>query len=202
MTGKGHLASGTTLGADALLFRHFIRSGGAPVFIQTAADTVSNIMTGGGGTVWQAAAGCALLCVGYYIGVLLPDIDKDNSMISKMIHFSIPVRHRGITHSLWALVLMAVPLFFLPAAVSPFIFGILAGMMVHLLIDSISTAGWVPFYPLGRWKVYNNTVMTKRRHIRLYSSTNPGSEDVVNGLLIVFSVCVFGFWAYLIYWPA
>lgn len=200
MTGKGHLASGTAIAADALLAGRFLLDSGA----SGAAARLPGAFIGftmARQDSWLAfAAGIGMFLAGYYIGLLLPDIDKQNSTIAKKLHICLAVNHRGITHSVWALVIVFSAGFLVPAA-APLFRGTFLGMLVHDLADAPSQAGWVPLYPLGRWRVYNGTVMTRRRgHIVLYSSSRPGSEAVANGMLIVLSACGMGFWAYMAYW--
>ena len=202
MTGKGHLVSGTVAAADAIAALYFCRDGGAPAVLVSASDAVISAALGSAGAWWHTAAGAAVLAAGYYIGLLLPDIDKENSMIARRLHVCLAVNHRGITHSVWALAVPAVLSLLSIWPLDVLCRGLFLGMLAHCLVDAMSVAGWVPFYPLGKWRTYNHTVMTRRRgHFGLYSSAREGSEGVVNGLFVIFSAGLFGFWAYLLYWP-
>lgn len=202
MTGKGHLVSGTVAAADATAALCFLRAGGAPAALVSATDALISAAVGTAVPGWRMAAAAAVLAAGYYIGLLLPDIDKENSMLARRLHVCLAVNHRGITHSLWAMSVPAVLSLFSIYPLDVLCRGLFLGMLVHCLADAMSVAGWVPFYPLGKWRTYNHTVMTRRRgHFGLYSSARPGSEAVVNGMLVILSACGFGFWAYLLYWP-
>ena len=202
MTGRGHLVSGTVAAADAIAALHFIGACDAPAAVRSAADKFIAATVGPLGLGWRTAVSAAILAAGYYIGLLLPDIDKENSMMARRLHVCVAVNHRGVTHSVWALL---IPLLICFAATSPVDAlpkGVFLGMLVHCLADSLSVAGWVPFYPIGRYRIYNGTVMTRRKgHFGLYSSARQGSEAVVNGMFIIVSACAFSFLAYLRYWP-
>jgi len=96
-----------------------------------------------------AIAGAAITAAGY--AALLPDIDHRNSTISHKIR---PARlffrwfgHRGFTHSLAALALLAgVCFYFLPPTLS---LAILAGYSSHILADVLTTEGVGLFWPNG-----------------------------------------------------
>lgn len=62
-----------------------------------------------------------------------------------------PIAHRGWTHTLWALLGVGT----LAATVAPVLVWLLAGMVTHVLLDAMSMAGWVWYYPLmpSTWKV-------------------------------------------------
>lgn len=202
MTGKGHIVSGTTILADAIFACILAGSGTAPAFAVPAADAASRAMNPLHGGITVPGALMAAACVAcYYIRVLLPDIDKAGSTISKLVHFHIPVNHRGITHSLWAMVPAAVTASLTAGYARMTFLWFLAGMLAHNLVDGLSVAGWVPFYPLGSWRTYRDTMTRRRHHHGWYSSNVPGSEDAMNGFLIVVSVVSACFWAYLAYWP-
>lgn len=203
MTGKGHLVSGTVAAADAIAAFRMAGAGGAPAAVASALDRIYDFMAGGHTAGWGAAASLACLAAGYYAGLLLPDIDKDNSMLASRLRFHLAVNHRGITHSVWAIIAVVLLCRMAAWPLDAFLRGICVGMLVHCLFDSLSVAGWVPFYPLGRWRTYNGTVMTRRRgHFGLYSASNPGSEGVVNGMFVVLSAAGMAFWAYMVFWPA
>lgn len=197
MTGKGHIASGTILAADAIACGLLATREAAPaavVFIGNAlSEHLGPYRHYGGAAGVAACAGCAAL---YYFGLLLPDIDSPNSTISRKLRFSLPFRHRGWTHSIWFLLPWAV-LGATAAWPARFVF---LGMLAHDLADSLSTAGWAAFYPLGRWRAYHDTVMSRGFCPQLYSSSSPGSEALVNGALLLISLAAAGTLAYLVLW--
>ncbi len=198
MTGKGHIASGTILAADAAACALLSMKDSAPAAVAFAGEFLrthlSPVSRYGGIAGIAACAACAAL---YYLGLLLPDIDRSGSTVTKLTHFHIPCRHRGWTHSIWVLAAA-----FLPGATCAWpVRYLFLGMLAHDLMDALSTAGWALFYPLGRWRVYRDTVMSRGFCPQLYSSQRPGSEDLVNGLLVLVSLAVMGTLAYLVLWP-
>lgn len=179
MNGRNHLATGAVLAVDAALLA---LSAGVPA----ALDPLARYGHGPAG--YAACAGCAAL---YLFGTVLPDIDN-GGLVSKWTHFSLPLAHRGWTHSVWA----AAVFLFLGARAWPMRY-VAFGMLVHDLMDALSTAGWVPFYPFGRWRNYRGTVMARGWTPGLYGSSSPGSENVAAGLVAGASVLGWAFWAYL-----
>lgn len=204
MTGRGHLASGTVLAADGIFIAKLVRDGCATAPTGALASFFWTLMRPAGfpeGIAWTAVAGIAC-AVCYYWGLLLPDIDLKGSTASMVLHLTFPGPHRGFPHSLWAVALVLIPGIFLPGAWRAPFRWLALGMLVHDIADAPSTAGWVPFYPFGKWREYKGTVMTRRwGHKGIYSSSNPGSEEAVNGLIIVISIGLSAFRAYLAYWP-
>lgn len=112
-----------------------------------------------GAVCWLAVARAAslpvdLLHLGVAMGAaLLPDIDHPGSMLGKRIlplsvAISAVFGHRGITHSLLAVVLLIIATVFygghaLVAAVT-------VGYVSHLLMDWLTPAGIPLLYPSGR----------------------------------------------------
>ena len=187
MNGRNHLITGTCIGAD-LCFA-YMTAGGFPFreAVQASLDPVARYGPARG---ILAAAGCAAL---YLFGCVLPDIDN-GGIVSKLLHFRLVVRHRGITHSVW---LMAP--FLAAACTVPGLWALrflFLGMLMHCLADRPSTAGWVPFYPFGRWKVYNNVVINTKKHIELYGADKPGSETLLCIFVVAASALGWGTWAY------
>lgn len=84
------------------------------------------------------------------IGSLLPDIDHPKSAFGKTVpFFSIPISmifgHRGITHSLLAVVALAVAIFFYGK--SPYIAPIIIGYLSHLFGDMLTNSGVPLLWP-------------------------------------------------------
>jgi membrane-bound metal-dependent hydrolase YbcI (DUF457 family) len=187
MTGKGHLVSGSILMADTYLCGCFLpHLPVSAIFIETVDNFVNthfDVFAHQDNFIFRIFT-VALSIVFYYLGLLLPDIDK-KSMISHIFKFSLPITHRGLTHTIYVLILIIIgsvtfyPLRFLGL-----------GFLVHVLIDSLSPAGWVPFYPIGRYYVRNETVITKDKHLVLYTSDGY-SEDIL--LIIMFGTSMLTF---------
>lgn len=115
--------------------------------------------------------------LGSAIGSLLPDIDHKNSLISKYLHFSLPFKHREITHSLFALFLLSIFLnSFLPYS---FVFGIVIGYFFHLLADFFTKKGICLLYP---YKEYIGIPIFK---------TDSNNETFISNLIIVLAIIAF-----------
>ncbi len=183
MTGRGHLFSGTVLAADTIAAAGIVAVSGKPELLAKALPTCKAVLvpSGDGAAFALSAVACAAF---YFLGLLLPDIDSPGSTVTKLTHFSLPLTHRGFTHSFWFLLI-----FLLLGRFAWFPFRYIGiGMLVHDLMDWGSTAGWVPFYPFGRWRKYQNCVMARGHFISFYSSKAEHSETVVNIFLILLSV--------------
>lgn len=96
------------------------------------------------------------------LGAILPDIDKKNTAISNkhpIISFAVRLltTHRGITHSLLLLLVLAVGLYF-PihalniAPVTWSYYGLITGYMSHLVLDMLNPEGIPIFFPV-KYKV-------------------------------------------------
>jgi inner membrane protein len=84
-------------------------------------------------------------------GALLPDIDHPKSTIGK--YFKIIgklFKHRGIFHSLFALPLITLLVYWL-FDTTRFTFPLLLGYTSHLIGDMLSKEGIKPFTPLSNW---------------------------------------------------
>jgi len=93
-----------------------------------------------------------LYAFGVLIGTILPDIDEPESYIGRRFYglaFLIKKvnRHRGITHSIWAILL---PLVLAIGTGSHFLFGLTVGVMTHIMGDMLTNSGvkgfLSPFY--------------------------------------------------------
>lgn len=122
----------------------------------------------------------------FIIGTLLADADLPHSLLGRFMPWGTmwrrqgeyrsvtsPIAHRGWTHTLWALLGVGA----LAATVAPVFVWLLAGMVTHVLLDAMSMAGWVWYYPLmpSTWKVI------ERDDTRIVVSTRSRSV-VVNRL--------------------
>jgi inner membrane protein len=89
-----------------------------------------------------------------FFGALLPDIDEENSYIGRRFFFlSLPIRmifgHRGFTHSLLALLLVSIGVYFLPID-EPYQVAFIIGFGSHILADFLTNSGVPLFYPLDK----------------------------------------------------
>lgn len=86
-------------------------------------------------------------------GAMLPDIDHPKSTLGRYVK---PIgkifKHRGVFHSVFALPVFALLLFWL-LDTSRFTFAILLGYVSHLLGDALSKEGIKPLTPFSNWSL-------------------------------------------------
>jgi len=87
------------------------------------------------------------------LGSLLPDIDHPNSYINNQLRVTKPIgrtiRHRGFTHSIEFIILVSILLKIIGVNTT-IIFGLLIGIISHLIMDSITVSGVRWSYFLGK----------------------------------------------------
>lgn len=98
----------------------------------------------------------------FMLGTLLPDIDNPNSLVGR--YFYLPVGHRRIIHTAYAVFLFLLPgLFFSP------LFALGFGVYLHLFFDSFSPCGISWWRPYSGYIVYPSGAMVKKGfHFVLY----------------------------------
>lgn len=140
MRGKYHLLSGVPFGAYAALE------------LANVGSLVPDM-----GIVSKGICGAC-----YCLGLILPDIDNEDSVIGRYVH--LPVGHRGITHSAYVL------LPFLPAGFLHSAFWMLGlGMLLHIFVDSFSRCGISWFKPFsGYRRLPSGGKIKKGFHLTLY----------------------------------
>lgn len=141
----------------------------------------------------------------FIVGTVLADADLPHSLAGRFMPWGTmwqcknasrsvatsPIAHRGWTHTLWMLLGVGA----LAATVAPVLVWLLAGMVTHVLLDAMSMAGWVWYYPLmpSTWDVIEKgdtriVVSTRRRSVmgdRLrYHAGVPWLEHVYVALLV------------------
>ena len=110
-----------------------------------------------------------------FLGAIFPDIDKEDSKISRMLHFSLPFEHRTVMHSIWALCpLVWLGFHFIPAA------WFAAGYATHLIADAFSNQGICFFWPIDHYE-YFGSIRTKPYHFIGFYHTGTPSEWVMAG---------------------
>lgn len=141
----------------------------------------------------------------FIVGTVLADADLPHSLAGRFMPWGTmwrrhsasepatsPIAHRGWTHTLWVLLGVGT----LAATVAPALVWLLAGMVTHVLLDAMSMAGWVWYYPLmpSTWDVIEKgdtriVVSTRQRSVvgnRLrYHAGVPWLEHVYVALLVV-----------------
>lgn len=111
------------------------------------------------------------------LGAILPDIDHPESTVGRRVKvISYPIRlifgHRGITHSLFAVVLMM----WLAVTVDNIWISWLAlGYLLHLVGDYLTDSGIPLLYPLTR----------KRFRFLITGTTNGATEPLIVGLVLI-----------------
>lgn len=140
----------------------------------------------------------------FIVGTVLADADLPHSLAGRFMPWGTiwrrqsasepatsPIAHRGWTHTLWVLLGVGA----LAATVAPVLVWLLAGMVTHVLLDAMSMAGWVWYYPLmpSTWDVIEKgdtriVVSTRQRSVvgnRLrYHAGVPWLEHVYVVLLV------------------
>jgi inner membrane protein len=91
---------------------------------------------------------------GIFLGSLFLDIDVPESMLGSKIKWlsriiAFTFGHRGIIHSVYILILPIIIIYFSKI----FGYGILIGMISHLLLDSLTKQGIEPFKPLSHYTI-------------------------------------------------
>lgn len=133
-----------------------------------------------GNSMFDLVLYCSFAGILYVLGSLLPDIDSPNSLLGRYIH--IPTAHRGITHTVWFLLIVSLTLF------EPIFFWFVLGTFFHLFWDSCSRAGVCWFYPISGYREYANGARVKRNKKYWLYRTGKPSEYVVVTILVMAAV--------------
>lgn len=106
---------------------------------------------------------------------ILPDIDHPKSKIGKKVKIiGFLFEHRGFFHSVFALMLFSIPVFYFFNQMLGI--AVLAGYLSHIAIDCLSHQGVMPFHPFSR------------QAIKGFIQTGSAAEFVIFILLCVFAV--------------
>lgn len=121
--------------------------------------------------------------LGLILGSLLPDIDSKNSILGRYVPFMEDiVGHRGITHTIWVVLLFFVGAYF---SGNLFVWMVAFGYFFHLLQDSFSRQGVAWLYPLGKgYRSYGNAKIKEGFHIPLYR-VDSVTEYIIVGIFLV-----------------
>jgi membrane-bound metal-dependent hydrolase YbcI (DUF457 family) len=187
MTGKSHLATNISCAVvitNVLVYAGYTYSGWHASSINSEARYALNECVGNhsnmNGVLWLAAA-----VILFLIGTLLPDIDSPKSIISKLLHFHLPIEHRTWTHTIWVVIAIAVgSIFFRPLMFLGF------GYTLHLFWDSLSAAGCCWFYPFEKYKSFGSNAKVKEKHILKLYHTGKAGEYVLLGIIITLTVAM------------
>lgn len=125
-----------------------------------------------------------ILAISFFlVGSILPDIDSDKSMISKLLHFHLPIEHRTWTHTFLVPILIGFSSFWF----QPLLFLSIAYMM-HLLWDGISAGGVCFFYPFETYVSYGSGAKVKKGHKLKVYRTGQASEFVLLGVVVTLTI--------------
>lgn len=128
----------------------------------------------------------------FHAGGLLPDVDSKRNSTRLVFgrHVHVPLRHRGLTHTDWVLVLLGLLAWLDPTGLVAWLF---LGWLCHDLLDELSSAGRCHFYPLTNYVVYTtpqgDEVVVKKRWKGLYT-VGKTSETIFLAVLVAVSVLV------------
>ena len=108
----------------------------------------------------------------FAFGLLLPDIDQENSLLGRIIY--LPIRHRTWTHTIWIVILLSLCMF-----ASPVFFWLAFGYALHIFFDSLSKGGICWFYPISRYRAWASGAQVKKNHFIYFYRTGEASETIV-----------------------
>ena len=132
-----------------------------------------------------------------YVTATLPDLDE----IAKRRHipFLNKVAHRGITHSVWPLILLFWLAHISPELIYPFTYGLALGYTSHLVGDAFSAQGIAWFYPFQKYEQYGKKKWVKHRgpFIKLYKV---GQKVLIDAKYYWYFVTFCLFIVYMLIW--
>lgn len=129
------------------------------------------------------------------LGALLPDIDHPKSWLGRRLYpisavLSAVIGHRGVTHSLIAVIALAVALIFAYDAHHGIVMALCVGYLTHLAGDFVTNSGIPLFWPI------------KRRFALPLASTGGFAESLLVAVYAAGSVWMFGLAPILLPTPA
>lgn len=136
------------------------------------------------------------ILVGSYFGSDLPDIDHPKNRLNvqldkmKLGFITKFLRHRGITHTIWPVLLLLLCSTIFHTTKTPlntvmlanFFFGLAIGYLIHLLADDQSYQGVLWFYPFQHWNTNSNGHHYKKRKTYRHFYTVGGTGEAYFGL--------------------
>ena len=131
----------------------------------------------------------AIAVISFLLGICLPDIDTEKSLISKIIKIPIHklIEHRTWTHTMWGIIaLFTAGLLFYDKLW--FLNWIAYGCFMHILCDSWSRAGICWFYPISKYKSFPGGAKIKDGHFIYMYKTGEKSENVAAGALVFIGI--------------
>lgn len=189
MTGKSHIIiniSSAVVSANILLYAGLSYNGQSAENVKMMSNAVVQYLNDS--SFFSQTAYWILAISFFLVGSVLPDIDSEKSMISRLLHFHLPIEHRTWTHTLVFPVLFGIlslwfkPLLFLSIA-----------YLLHLLWDNLSKQGVCFFYPFEQYIGYGSGAKVKKGHKLKVYRTGQASEFVLLGVVATLTVtmCVY-----------
>lgn len=127
-----------------------------------------------------------LLILCSLFGALLPDIDTSTSTLGRYVPFvGAIIPHRTITHTIWAVLALGIPIFALGR--SSYLVAMWIGYVLHIVEDTFSRQGIAWFYPIDNYRTYGSGAVVKKGRNPKFFYYRTGS-DTETGIFYVMSV--------------
>lgn len=125
------------------------------------------------------------------LGSIWPDCDTSSSMVGRYVP-TFAMRHRGWTHTDWALMLLVGMCLFDPTHLG---WWFTIGYASHLFFDELSVAGRVHFYPITNFKVISrggHEIVVKKNWHGLYTTGAHSASEraVVFGVIVIATMII------------
>lgn len=190
MMGKSHVITNLANATGCWCIGNAVRRGRiqAPEPVVGACARIGEVLLPHGNGVLGAAVLAIRVLTFFIVGSLLPDIDHAGSILGRHVKF--PGEHRGITHSIWPVLLV-----FGLAIRWNILLWLGFGYLLHLLWDSLSAGGICWLYPFMRYREYPGGAKVAPGHkLKLYKAGSAAEYVIV-------TVCVmtaFMLWVILV----
>lgn len=186
MTGKSHLITNTSCAVvitNVLVYASWSYMGWNHDTISKGTQFILNEFVGNHSDI-NKVAWVVMAVLFFLLGSILPDIDSPKSMISKLLHFHLPIEHRTWTHTIWIVMVFGIcSIFFRP------LMFMTLGYFLHLFWDGLSTAGCCFFYPFEKYRTYGNAKVKEKHILKLYH-TSKATEYVLLGIVLTLTVAM------------
>lgn len=192
MTGKNHvssnIASGMILGSAGCVLNTY--QGPFASIVHCVIDFIyRNLILPQDGLPWFCWVTTSAAM--FILGSLLPDTDNEGSSLTPVIR--LPFEHRTWTHTMWAVCLLLLPVFWYRV-----LFWLAFGYFLHLFWDSLSYCGVCYFYPISKYRVYASGAKVKINHPCKVYRVGATSETVLMAVLWTSAIFITGFTAYIL----
>lgn len=154
MLGRTHVSVGLTAGLGLIYFDQQILN---PVSSLVPSDVIDVSISDMIGRVLVVTG----LLLAVALGSLLPDIDSKKSTLGRHAPFVEEwLGHRGVTHTIWALLILGFVVWILPDPIQLFGWFLFMGYALHIFCDWLSRGGVDLLYPFGQgYEKYDSGAM-------------------------------------------